>query len=162
MDTLVIFYSFTGRTHYEAKRLAEQENAEVYEVFERQHRSRANAYFFGVAAARRRKKASVEPIAVRFADYEKTVIMCPVWGGSPAPAFNNIVGELTEGCRVDIILTSSSGRVRKPESIRSFVEKTGAVVDKLEVIKTIDLRKRDRKREKKLSQESGNDGSGEE
>lgn len=151
MNTLVIFFSLTGRTHYEAKRIAEAENAERYEVYERPHRSILSAYLSGVAQARRHKTVNVEPIAVRMSDYDRIIIMCPVWGGAPAPVFNTILNEMEEGQSVEILLTSSSGRIRKPEALKSYVEGKGIKVARLDVIKTIDLKKRDRNREKKLA-----------
>ena len=154
MNTLVIFFSLSGRTHYEAKRIAEQEKAERYEVYERPARSLLNAYLVGVSQARRHKKVNVEPIAVRPCDYDRVIIMCPVWGGAPAPVFNTILDEVDEGQSVEILLTSNSGRVRKPAALKRYVESKGIKVDRLEVIKTIDLKKRDKNRRRKMQEEA--------
>ena len=156
MDTLVIFYSLSGRTHYEAKRIAELENAERYEVYERPPRSLLNAYLSGTIQARKHKTVGVEPIAVRPGDYDRVIIMCPVWGGAPAPAFNTILSEIEAGQHVEILLTASSGKIRKPEALKKYVESKGSVVDRLEVIKTIDLKKRDRNREKRMKEAEKN------
>ncbi len=158
MNTIVIFFSFSGRTHYEAKRIAEQENAERYEVYERPHRSLLNAYLVGTVQARKHKAVNVEPIAVRPRDYDRIIIMCPVWAGAPAPVFNTILNEIDEGQSVEILLTSSSGKVRKPAALKKYVESKGIKVDSLEVIKTIDLKKRDKNRAKRIKEESEKDG----
>lgn len=153
MVTLVLYYSFTGRTHYEAKRKSEQVEGELYEVREQKHRSQISAYLFGAAQARRRATVILEPIAVRMEDYDKIIIMSPIWGGWPAPAFNTLVKELPLGAHVEIYLTSDSGRAHDLPAIQKHVELHGAHVDHIEVIKTLDLRKRDKRHVKRRLQE---------
>lgn len=144
MVTLVVYYSYTGRTHYEAKRIAERIGAELYEVREQKHRSHLNAYLLGPVQARRRKEIIMEPIAVRMEDYDKVIIMSPIWGGWPAPAFSMVVRELTPGINVEVYLTSDSGKAKDLAAVRRWVELRGAHVNHIQVIKTIDLKERDR------------------
>lgn len=162
MYTLVIYFSFTGRTHYEAKRMAEAVDGELYEVREQKRRSMFSAYLFGPSQARRRKFVVVEPIAVTMDEYDKVIIMCPIWGGYPAPAFNNIVHELPMGMDVEIYLTSDSGKARDLEVLKKRVELQGVHVNHIEVIKTEDLRKRDKRRMKRLKEEAKELGKEEE
>ena len=145
MVTLVIYYSFSGRTHYEAKRLAELVGGELYEVREQKHRSQLSAYLFGAPQARRRATVILEPIAVRMEDYDRIIIMCPIWGGWPAPAFNSVIKELPLGTNVDIYLTSDSGKARDLDAVKQGVELRGAHVGQIGVIKTVDLHKRDKR-----------------
>lgn len=153
MYTLVAYYSFTGRTHYEAKRMAERVGGELYEVREQKRRSLYSAYLFGPSQARRRKYVVVEPIAVNMEDYDRIIIMCPIWGGYPAPAFNSIVRELPVGREVEIYLTSDSGRAKGLAELRRRVELQGVHVTHMEVIKTEDLHKRDRRRRRRMRDE---------
>ena len=158
MNTLVIFYSLTGRTHYEAKKLADELGADRYEVMERKTRSSFSASFKGRSQARKRKAVSIDPIAIRLDDYDRIIIMAPIWGGYPAPAFNSIIRELPEGKQVEIVLTSDTGRSKDPSGLIRFVEESGSKVINLKVMKTIDLNKRDRihmRREKRAVRESG-------
>ncbi|MBO6061624.1 MAG: hypothetical protein J6P98_05885, partial [Clostridia bacterium] len=89
----------------------------------------------------------------------KIVIMSPIWGGWPAPAFNSIVRELPVGKEVEIYLTSDSGKARDLANVRKYVERRGVNVTNISVIKTEDLRKRDRKhnerRRKELADKEG-------
>ncbi|MBR3382440.1 MAG: hypothetical protein IKG85_05325 [Clostridia bacterium] len=153
MYTLVAYYSFTGRTHYEAKRMAERVGGELYEVREQKRRSLYSAYLFGPSQARRRKYVVVEPIAVNMEDYDRIIIMCPIWGGYPAPAFNSIVRELPVGREVEIYLTSDSGQAKGLAELRRRVELQGVHVTHMEVIKTEDLHKRDRRRRRRMRDE---------
>ncbi|MBO4847551.1 MAG: flavodoxin family protein [Clostridia bacterium] len=146
MNTLVLFYSLTGRTHYEAKRIAQECGGELYEVREQRRRSLLSAYLFGPRQARKRTYVYVEPIAVRMEEYDRIIILSPIWGGRPAPAFNTIVSELPAGREVEIVLTSDTGRVKDREGIVARTERMGVTVTDFRVIKTEDLKKRDRRR----------------
>ena len=149
-----MFYSFTGRTHYEAKRLSERVGGELYEVWEQRHRSSLSAYLFGPGQARKKTRIVIEPIAVSLEEYDTIHILCPIWGGWPAPAFNAIVRELPLGANVDIILTSDTGRAKDIYAIRKQVELQGAHVLSLKVIKTENLAKRDKRRRERMRREA--------
>ena len=162
MYTLVVYYSFTGRTHYEAKRMAEAVGGELYEVREQKHRSLLSAYLFGPSQAKKRRSVVIEPLAVNMDEYDKVIVLCPVWGGYPAPAFNSIVHELCLGQEVEIYLTSDSGKARDIRELRRRVELQGVHVTHIGVIKTEDLRKRDRRRMKRMKAEEKASEGGEE
>ena len=149
MDTLVMYFSYSGRTHYEAKRTAERVDGELYEVREQRRRSMLSLYLLGPRQARKKSFVYVEPIAVNLSEYDRVIILCPIWGGWPAPAFNSIVRELPQGIEVQIILTSDSGKAKDLAAVRRSVERRGVTVTSATVIKTEDLRKRDREHEKR-------------
>lgn len=152
-QTLVMYYSLTGRSRFEASRISREEGAELYEVREQRHRSLYNAYLFGPGQARARRFVYIEPIAIDLEDFDRIIIVCPVWGGYPAPAFNNIVSELPPERDVEIYLTSDSGKAKARAETTVLVEMQGVRVVKYEVIKTIDLKKRDKLKMKKLREE---------
>lgn len=153
MDTLVMYYSFTGRSRYEAKRMSKELGADIYEIHEQRHRAPYNAYLFGPGQARGRKFVYIEPVAIDLEDYDKIILVCPVWGGYPAPAFNNMVNELPPDKDVEVYLTSDSGKVKAKDETIMLVERQGVKVVKFEVIKTLDLNKRDKLHMKKLHKE---------
>ena len=153
MYTLVMYYSLTGRSRYEASRIAKEQNADIYEVHEQRHRSIYNAYLFGPGQARGRKFVYIEPIAVDIEEYDKIIIVCPVWGGYPAPAFNNIVSELPADKDVEVYLTCDSGKIKAQQETATLVERQGVNVVRFEIIKTMDLNKRDKRKMKKLRKE---------
>lgn len=153
MNTLVIFYSLTGRTHYEAKQLARELDASRYEVTERKRRTNFSASFKGRSQARRREASPIDPIAIKLDDYDKIILMSPIWGGYPAPPFNSMVKELPAGKQVEIVLTSDTGVVKDKKGLIDFVEQSGSSVVKVTVMKTIDLKKRDRNHMKRIKKE---------
>ena len=85
-------------------------------------------------------------------DYDRIVLMSPVWGGYPAPAFNAMVRELPAGREVEVILTSDSGTAKELDALKKRIELMGVRVSKIEVIKTEDLKKRDRKHRKRMKE----------
>ena len=154
MYSLVMYYSLTGRSRYEARRIAKETDSDIYEVHEQRHRSMYNAYLFGPGQARGRRFVYIEPIAIDIEEYDKIIIVCPVWGGYPAPAFNNIVSELPPDKEVEIYLTSDSGKAKAQAETILLVERQGVHVTNYQVIKTEDLKKRDKKHMKKLREEA--------
>lgn len=153
MYSLVMFYSLTGRSRYEASRIAKETGSDIYEIHEQRHRSMFNAYLFGPGQARGRRFVYIEPIAVDIEEYDKIIIVCPIWGGYPAPAFNNIVSELPPDKEVEIYLTCDSGKVKSQDETTLLVERQGVRVTGFHVIKTQDLNKRDKLHMKKLRDE---------
>ena len=108
MKTLIIYYSYTGKTRAIAEELAKKESADIVEVKEKKTRSKFNAYVFGCFAAMRQKKADLEPFNIDFSVYKKIIIAMPIWAGSPAPPFNNIIELLPNDKTIELIMTSGS------------------------------------------------------
>lgn len=109
MQTLVIFYSYTGKAKKLAKETADKEQADIIELKYIRRPSVFGAYLMGSMAARQQKQAKLQPYNEDFSSYDKIIIVMPVWAQFPAPAFNNIIDKLPEGKKVEIIMTSGSG-----------------------------------------------------
>ena len=137
MKTLVIFYSYTGKTRRLAQDTAENENADIVEVKEIKRRSTVGAYVGGSFAAMRQKEAKIEKYECNFDDYDKIIIFMPVWAGYPAPAMNNIINALPEGKDVEIIMTSGSGSSAKSsEKTKTLIADRGCRVTKYTDVKS--------------------------
>lgn len=136
MKTLVIFYSYTGKTRELASKKAAETGADIIEVKERKKRSKFNAYVVGCFQAMKQKKAIIEPIDTDLNAYEKIIILMPIWAGHPAPAFNNIIEILPAGRQVELIMTSGSGNSgSSAEKIKAMIKVRGC-----EVVKYIDVK----------------------
>lgn len=109
MKTAVVYYSYTGNTRELASQKAEEEKADLFEVKEAKQRSVFSAYVFGSFSAMRQKKAAVLPVTFSLSDYDKIIVAVPIWAGSPAPAFHNILELIPAGKKVELIFTSGSG-----------------------------------------------------
>jgi len=117
MKTIILFYSFSGKTKKLAEQKAREINADIEEVMEVKKPSMLGAFFSGVFKAVKRRKISIKPIQSDPAKYDQIIIMAPVWAGFPAPAFNNIVEQIPSGKKVEIIMVSESGKSRSKGTI---------------------------------------------
>ena len=111
MKTIILYYTFKGSSRKEANRLAEkEENTTVYEVKEQKKRTMLTAFFSGCPKAARRKGTKIQSLDCNLKEYDKIIIVAPIWAGYPAPAFNSIVELLPSGKKVEIYVCSSSGQ----------------------------------------------------
>jgi len=122
MKTLIIYYSYTGKTKILAVEKAGELNADIEEVTEIKKPSMFKAFFIGVPCALKRKKAKINPVKSEFSNYDKIIIMAPVWAGNPAPAFNNIIEYIPSGKKIELIMVSAGG------GTKDSAEKTKALV----------------------------------
>lgn len=109
MKTLVIFYSYTGKTRKLAQETARKEKADIVEVTEQHPRSKLNAYVLGSFAARGQKETQLHPYVCNMDAYDRIIIAMPIWAGFPAPPMNNIIHSLPGGKQVELFMTSGSG-----------------------------------------------------
>jgi flavodoxin len=136
MKTLVIYYSYTGKTKRIAEDLAKKESADLIEVKEKKPRSKFNAYVFGSFAARGQKQAELQPFSSDFSAYDKIIIAMPIWAGYPAPAMNTIISLLPKDKKIELIMTSGSGSSQSTsEKTKALIEAKGCTVIKYEDIK---------------------------
>ena len=117
MKTLILFYSFSGKTKALAEQKASELNASIEEVTEVKKPSMLGAFFSGVIKAVKRKKTAIKPIKADPANYDQIIVMAPVWASLPAPAFNNIIEHIPSGKKVEIIMVSESGKSKSKGTI---------------------------------------------
>ena len=123
MKTLVVFYSYTGKTKVIAENRAKEEKADILELKEKKPRSKFNAYFSGSIAARKQRLSELQDFSADFSKYDKIIIAMPIWAGYPAPAINNIIYILPYGKEIELIMTSGSG------SSKGSCNKTKALIE---------------------------------
>lgn len=107
--TAIFYYSFTGHTRKVAQRLQEEEGGDVYEIRERQPRSRGNAYTWGCYQAMKMEKVPIYPIECDYSSYDFFIVMVPIWAGYPAPALYSMLELLPKGARLEVIAVSGTG-----------------------------------------------------
>ena len=127
MKTLVLFYSFSGKTKAIASSKAQELDADVVEVKEVKHRNAFQAYTVGCYQAMKQKKPGIQPLGADLGAYEKIVVAMPIWAGSPAPAFNSVVGLLPPGQQLALIMVSGSGNSNREKAVE-YVKAHGCEV----------------------------------
>ncbi len=66
--------------------------------------------------ASNQKKTKIQPIKSQLDNYEKIIIMSPVWSALPVPAINSAIDYLPAGKNVELIMVSGGGgkkRIKK-------------------------------------------------
>jgi len=138
MKTLILYYSLSGSTRKIATQKAAEIKADIEEIIETKKMSVLKAYVIGAYKAMKRKKTEIQPIKSQLNNYEKIIIMFPVWASVPAPAFNNIVEQLPQGKQVELVMVSAaSGTSRTAETTKKLITARGCEVTDYTDIKTM-------------------------
>ena len=136
MKTLVIYYSYTGKTKQIANDIAKKEEADLIEVKDSKPHSKASTYIAGSFKAMRKKEAKLQEYECDFSSYDKIIIAMPLWAGFPAPPMNYIIKSLPKGKEVVAIITSGSG-----SSSTSAEDTKRRITDKgCKVVKYLDIK----------------------
>jgi len=109
MKTIILYYSFTGKTKALATQKASELNADIEEITEVKKPSMFGAFVSGAFKAIRRKKTKINPIKADLAGHDQIIIMAPVWASNPAPAFNNIIEQIPSGKKIELVMISGGG-----------------------------------------------------
>ncbi len=137
MKSIVLYYTLGGSSKKEAERIAEQIGADLCCVKEKRKRGIVSAFMPGSIWAMKRKASDIEPLGIDLNEYEKIVIVCPIWANFPAPAFNAVVGILPQGKQVELNLCSGGGSSEKSkQGTIELIEKALCIVVSYRDIKT--------------------------
>jgi len=91
METLVVYYSLTGKTRLVAEVIAETLNATLVEIEERTPIPRPFVYLSGSFAALTNRRREINPIDVDLKQYGRIFIGSPIWASRPVPAINSFI-----------------------------------------------------------------------
>jgi hypothetical protein len=137
MKTVVLYYSFSGKTKKAAEKIAKPLGAPFYQITETRKRSKLSVFFVGCPSAMRRKSTPINKPSVDLNKFDRIVLLSPIWAGFPAPAFNSMVDLLPSGKEVEIAVTSDGGASPKSEQgTKDMVEKKGCKVISYKDVKT--------------------------
>ena len=91
MKSLVVYYSFTGKTKLVSQVIAETLNAPLVEIQEKRPIHMAFVYLCGGFAAFPNRGSKINPVDVDPKQYERIFIGSPMWAYRPAPAINSFI-----------------------------------------------------------------------
>ncbi|MCL2082705.1 MAG: NAD(P)H-dependent oxidoreductase [Oscillospiraceae bacterium] len=129
MKTLILFHSYTGKTKALAERKAAELMADIEEIKTVRRPSKFGAFVVGIPSSIGRKKAKIHPIKSSFDEYDKIVLMSPVWAGHTTPAVNSAIDCIPSGKRVEVIMVSSSGETdESADRIKALIYNRGCEV----------------------------------
>ena len=136
MKTAVIYYSWSGHTAQLAKTCAEKEGAQLIEVKDMNRPGTLKAYTAGCFAAMRMKRTDIMPLPTSLGDYEKIIVMTPVWAGHPAPAVNSIFDMLPREKNIEVIMVSRTGSCGCKEKMQALITAKSCKMTAFENVKS--------------------------
>jgi len=110
MKTLILFYSYSGKTKAIAQELIEKKSADMVEIKDVKRPVKLKAYTAGILAAIRGKAWPIQPLDVDWSAYESLVLLAPVWADNPAPPMNTVLEMLPPEKNISIKMVSMSGK----------------------------------------------------
>ena len=125
MATAIFYYTLGGFTRKVATKLAEEQNADLFEIKEKKHRTLLRAFVPGCAESMQMKKVPIKPIDCDFSKYDYFIIAAPVWAGYPAPALHSMLELLPQNAKLEIIAVSGKGGSSGRPKVKSKIYNMG-------------------------------------
>ncbi|MFB0526617.1 MAG: flavodoxin family protein, partial [bacterium] len=91
METLIIYYSRTGKTRFLAEKLQQQLGGDLLEIRDLKKRKGPFGFLRGVWDALLGLNTEVAPSGFDMSKYEVIILGTPVWAFSPTPALNTFL-----------------------------------------------------------------------
>jgi len=124
-DTLILYYSHSGNTKALATKKAAELGADAEEVLE----AKKPSVIVGLFRAWKRRKTPIRPLGSRLDDYDRLVIMSPVWKANPVSAINGLIDLLPAGKKVELVMVSAGGGTKSSaEGTKALVTARGCEV----------------------------------
>jgi len=125
MKTIIMYYSHSGNTKALATKKAQELGADMEELIE------IEKPFIpvGIYRAVNRVRAKIQPFQAELDEYDKIIIMSPVWAGHPVSAIYSLIDRLPSGKQVELIMTSGGGSTKNStEGTKALVAERGCEV----------------------------------
>ncbi len=110
MDTIIIYYSYTGHTARLAEAKEKELGAVLLQVKDVKKPGGLKTFFSGCPAAMGKKGWPIAPFEKDIAGYKRYIVMGPIWAGHAAPQVNAIVESIPSGSSVEFIMVSGGGQ----------------------------------------------------
>ncbi len=135
MKTLVLFYSYSGHTKRLADELAAKEACDIAQITDVRRPGKLKAYSAGCLAAIKGKAWSIQPLSADFSNYDRLILLSPVWAGNPPPAVNAAIELFPAGKSVEVKMISGSGKCGCEERLSGVITNKGSTLAGFENIK---------------------------
>ena len=135
MKTLIMFYSYSGKTKKIAQELAIKESADIAEVKDIKRPFKLKAYTAGIISSIRGKAWPIQKLDKNFADYDHLILLAPVWAGNPPPPINKVLEQLPEGKSISVKMVSASGESDCKARLEATIKAKSCTLESFEDIK---------------------------
>jgi len=141
MKTLILYYSWKGKTELVATSISKILDAELRKIEEVKERKGFLGFISGGYNAAKGKCSRIKPLNFNLNSYNLIFLGTPVWATKPTPAINALISKLDLKNKKVVLFVSMGGfggknaikimtdRIREKEGkiIDSFIVKTGGV-----------------------------------
>ena len=135
MNTLVLFYSYSGKTKAIAGELAAKESAVLAEIKDVKRPGKLKAYIAGCFSAMKGKSWPIQTPDVNLTGFGRLILLAPIGASNPPPAFNAILEQLPGGKTVVVKMVSASGKSKCRGRLDAAIQSRGSVLGGFEDIK---------------------------
>ena len=90
MKTVVVYFSLSGNTKFVAEKIAQQLDADLCQVIDKNFKSGRMLYIKGGAASMREKLSDIE-VEKPIDNYDLVIVGSPVWAGKISPAIRTFL-----------------------------------------------------------------------
>jgi len=129
MKTLILYYSYSGKTKAIAEELAKNESADIEEVKDVKRPVKLKAYTAGILASIRGKAWKIQPLSLNMNDYDRLILLSPVWASNPPPAVNALLELLPVDKTVSVKMISQSGKSECKERLETIFKDKGCTLE---------------------------------
>jgi len=129
MKTLIVFYSYSGKTRAIAQEMAKKETCDIAEVRSAKAIGKLKAYTAGIFASIKGRAWPIMPLEVALPDYDRLVLLAPVWANNPPPAFNALLEQLPSGKAIAVKMVSASGKSDCEERLGAIIKEKGCTLE---------------------------------
>jgi len=129
MKTIILYYSLMGSTKALALKKAAELSCEAEEVIQVKKYNLFTSYIPGAFKAMRRVGVPIQPLKADLTQYDKIIIMSPVWAGCPTPAINSVIALLPAGKQIEFyLLSEGSGSKKTAQKTKDIAQARGCEV----------------------------------
>jgi len=135
MKTIVVYYSYSGHTRAIAYKLATEESYDIVEIKDEARPGLFKALIKGCPYAMRGKAWPILPLSADLSQYDRLIMISPIWAGNAPPAFNAALEKLPEGKTIAVKLVSSSGKSKSKIKIENAIKAKKGVLESYDNIR---------------------------
>ena len=110
MKEIILYYTLGGTSKKYSEERAGNSGADIVEIKEKKTRSKFGAVIPGIFQAFGQKSSEILSIDKNLTDYDKIVLVTPIWAGRQAPAMNSVATLIPAGKKVEVVAVSNQGK----------------------------------------------------
>ena len=113
MRELVLFYSYSGNTKKIAEKFAQENSFDICEVTDVKRPNKFAAYTAGIVKVFKGSGRKINPLDVKFEDYEVVNVFSPVWASHVTPSIVGAFKLMPSKTKIKLFMVSMSGKSEK-------------------------------------------------